>query len=89
VDEINPILNLDTHLAEYVAEKLKEFSELEAGYPAGSSLQEWRAQLNKIIVPLQRYSNKFDYSFEEELEITNAGQQAMRELASIFPGLWI
>jgi hypothetical protein len=77
------------HFAEYIAGKLKEFSELEVGYPAGSSSEEWKAQLNKIIIPLERYAHKFNYGFEQENEITYAGQQAMRELADIFPALWI
>jgi hypothetical protein len=81
--------NLDIYFAKEIAEKLRTFIELEAGYPAGSSQKEWSDQIMGIVLPLERYASKFDYSFELENEITIAGQQAMRKLADIFPMLWV
>lgn len=83
-------VNLDTHLAGYIAAKLREFKTYEDGCPSNyASLQDWHKKLDSIIVPLERYSQRFDFEFEVEHEITLAGQQAIKELSTVFPSLWL
>jgi len=81
--------NLDIYLAEVISFQLREFIRNAGGHPSGMTEEEWKSQLSSIAERLEKYSKKFDTaSFAEEMAITVEGQQAMKELAEIFPALW-
>lgn len=89
---VDDLMNLDVFFAGMLAKKLKDFKDREAGYPAGyGNLESWHVKLYSIIVPLELYSQKFDLNlgWNEEKALTEAAQQAIKDLADIFPCLWI
>jgi hypothetical protein len=88
--EADDLTNLDVTIARYLVAALKAFKAQEAGYPGNYANQEqWNAKLDSITIPLEYYSQRWDYSFAEESAIVEAGQEAMMALAEIFPSLWI
>jgi hypothetical protein len=52
------------------------------------TLKEWQNKILSIAVRLERYAERLDMPFEMEDEIIKAGQEAIKELAIIFPALW-
>jgi hypothetical protein len=84
------LYNLDVTITAYLVDALKAFKEAEGGYPSNYPDQElWHKKLDSIIVPLSRYSERWNHNLAEECAIVDAGQQAMRDLAEIFPSLWL
>lgn len=82
--------NLDIFLAQTIAEKLRNFISNSCGHPGEYTQESWEQKLESIVTRLERYSQKFelDLGFDEEFEIVKAGQEALHELADIFPALW-
>ncbi len=88
--EADDLINLDVTIAAYLVEALKAFKAQEAGYPSNYPNQDyWYAKLDSIIIPLSRYTERWDHTLAEEHAIVSAGPQAMRDFAEIFPSLWI
>lgn len=88
-DNLPEWANLDCLLAKLIAEKLQLFREKTNGFPINySSADEWDNKLNSIIVRLESYPEKFQHAYDIERELEQAGVQAIRELADIFPQLW-
>lgn len=84
------VMNLDIYFAKMIAEKLREFKAQEAGCPGHFKDQaSWYAKLDSIIVPLEVYTGRFDYTWTQELAATEAAKQAIKDLADILPMLWI
>jgi hypothetical protein len=82
--------NLDVSIAKFLVNVLKQYRDMEVGYPAEyGNLEYWNAKLDSVIIPLEYYSQRWDHSFEEEMAIVRAGKQAMKDLADILPHLWI
>lgn len=89
VDDSSRPINLDLYLAEHIARRLEEFRVHSLGHPSNYTEESWNAKLRGIITKLNVYSTKFDTdTLDKELEVTRAGQEAMREIADIFPNLW-
>lgn len=89
--EVEPIpewWNMDITLADIISTKLQLFAENNHGHPGNYTQQAWDEKLHSIIVRLERYVTKFDYDQPVQLEIEQAGQDAMRDLADIFFYLW-
>lgn len=80
--------NLDISIAAHLAGKLQEFAEHTNSHPGTLSLEQWRDKILGIAVRLERYAERLDMPFEMEGEIVKAGQEALKELAVIFPALW-
>lgn len=87
-----PWVNLDLTIAEFIAKNLEEFKNKDSGHPGECTKERWDAKLNSIIVRLERYATRFDdpeLGIAGENFIVTEGQEAMRELADIFPALWV
>ncbi len=81
--------NLDISLADHLAKKLREFAANSHGHPENMTEQEWKDKILGIAVRLERYTERFDFnSMELEHEVVVAGQEALKDLANIFPALW-
>lgn len=82
-------MNLDIELAKFIVVGLRQFCDNSNGYPDNySSYEDWVSRLNSIANRLEVYTQRFSYDMGTELEILRMGQEAMRELADVFPALW-
>ncbi len=78
--------NLDLYFAEIISSNLRDFIANSHTIPFGMSESEWKAKLDSIASRLEKYKTIFEPEDKSE-DIENA-QQAIRDLADIFPRLW-
>lgn len=81
--------NLDLFLAEIISRNLRDYIHNSAGSPGEYTEEQWKNKLSGIATKLESYeSNKFSGDADRQKFITEQAQEAMRDLADVFPGLW-
>ena len=77
--------NLDVYLSEVISNSLRDYQRNSSSY-SGTNKEAWEAKLTSIADRLEAYTNKLQS--DDEAEVTRQGQQALHDLAEIFPQLW-
>ena len=80
--------NLDVFLAEQIARNLRDYVAKSAGSPGQYTEEQWKTKLSSIATRLEAYQTHKSMSLEQGQFITKSAQDALHELAEVFPGLW-
>ncbi len=93
--DINPVTpapawwNLDMYFADIISNNLRDYIRNSQSHPGDTTLAEWKAKLDNIAARLEAYTHKFDApSHAAEAKLVKDAQDAMHEVAEIFPSLW-
>ncbi len=93
--DINPVApapawwNLDMYFADVISNNLRDYIRNSQSHPGDTTSEEWKAKLDSIATRLEAYTHKFDApSPAAEVKLVRDAQDAMHEVAEIFPSLW-